>query len=86
MVALAQTFLAGFGIVGFLFIIPAFITCWKQHSGFTQAVTRDAFTMSTPLMCAAVAVVGIAWIRATKKREPRRSPGHFTEDGGPEGG
>jgi len=86
MAALAHTLLLGFGIVSFLFSIPAFVTCWQRHSGFAQAVTRDAFTMSSPLLCAVVVFVGIAWMRATKKREPRRSPGRFTEEAGPDGG
>ncbi len=86
MAALAQTLLLGMGIVGFLFAIPGAITCYMRHSNLAKAFAEESGTMWGPLLCAAAAVAGIVWIRATKKHEPKRSPGRFTEEAGPDGG
>lgn len=68
--------------MGFLLSIPALVTGWQRHSGLAQAARDEPLTMCGPVLYLLATLAGIAWMKATKRREPRRSPGQLTEDGG----
>ena len=83
---ITQVFLVVCGFIGLLVTIPAAFFGWSMHRGFGGDLTnKDWLLLYGPCFCLGALIAGVLWIRHDKRREPRRSPGAFTEDGGASG-
>ena len=75
------TLVAGGWIGMLLFVLPAISVCIPHLKSSTSLSDDERIILFRPLLALVSVLLGWLWIRISRRKEPRRSPGQFTEDG-----